>query len=480
MPKLPTLPQGFVNNVDLPLSAGLINQIIRAAIALDGWSYRRLNCTDSLAGRDTIAWNKGHTSGSKRLWYGAIQRLAGMTTLTCEGWANNVPGGVTIGIYLNGSPTPVTTITPSSSWSGTASLSSYAVGEIVTVDLRTTSGDLSASEYIVRDVYGSPLTQTLSWPSMPTFGGTYDSSRLNALINACSYLYERINAVPIIPTIGHFWSYGTSKVETAPIWSGSVARAYSDDILRIHGKVDVFNDSEYLQVLIDGVDVYNNSASPWTKGQHAEFYLPISLSSVSVGSRADVVINTVVTDDGRVPGLQAYNSRYSLYVLRAEAHSGGYPVSSPPALLAADTTMTAATLDSRLNALSAMLSDIKSRIDANSFIWNRARAFRRRYGDVNQMDNGKLRQEYTPIAQRFGDRLVVRGKDVGIGFGARIVEEMEDDWKQYRYKYDKTQSIISGDKIDTQIFQLDQVAGLYPGQFYALTGDVDYAAAFLS
>jgi hypothetical protein len=127
-----------------------------------------------------------------------------------------------------------------------------------------------------------------------------------------------------------------------------------------------------------------------------------------------------------------------------------------------------------------MLSAIKTRLDNNSFMWNRARAFRRRYGDVNQEQDGKLRMEYTPIAQRFGERLLVRGKDVAIGWGARIIEAEEDDWKQYKYKYDKTQSLISGDKIDTVTYQLDQLVGLFPGQLFALTGDVDYMASFLS
>jgi hypothetical protein len=126
-----------------------------------------------------------------------------------------------------------------------------------------------------------------------------------------------------------------------------------------------------------------------------------------------------------------------------------------------------------------MLSAIKTRIDANSFMWNRARAFRRRFGDVNQEQDGKLRLQHTPIAQRFGERLLVRGKDVQIGWGARIIEAVEDDWKQYKYKYDKTETLISGDKIDTVIYQLDQLAGLFPSQLYALTGDVEYACSFL-
>src|SRR6185295_984097 len=164
-----TLPPAFVNNVDLPLSAGLLNMLLRAAIALDGWSYRRLDCTDSLAQWDTIAWNRGHTTGDRRIWAGAAQKLSGNTTLTVEGFAGTVTPGSTIKVYLNGSSTAAATITPSSSWSGSCALASINTGDIFTIDVRTSGNLLTNSQYIVRDVYTSPLTFATSWPGVPTF-----------------------------------------------------------------------------------------------------------------------------------------------------------------------------------------------------------------------------------------------------------------------------------------------------------------------
>jgi hypothetical protein len=98
---------------------------------------------------------------------------------------------------------------------------------------------------------------------------------------------------------------------------------------------------------------------------------------------------------------------------------------------------------------------------------------------VDQEQNTKLLSEYQPRIVRFGDRIIVRGKNVAIGWGAKIIDEGNDPWLQYTFKYDKTQTIISGDKVDTQTFQLGQVTGLFPSQPYYLTGDVIYAAEYL-
>jgi hypothetical protein len=481
MPSL-DLPPAFVNNVNLALSAGALNQLIAAAEALDGWSYRTLAATPASASADTEAYNF-HSLSDFRLWWGDLRYRAGMTTLTITGYAASWTIGSTITVYLNGSGTAAATITPSSSWSGTIDISSgYSDGEIIAIDVRTSGNTTRTSEYLVRDVYGSPIVVASSWPSMPTFAGVYDSGRLNALINACSYLYDRINAVPIIPTLGSFWAHGTSKIQTYVQWAGSVLRAYTQDQLRIIGTADIFNDAEYFEVLLNGSVIHTSATMAMLAyGQpfSTTFSLPLSLASVSVGSRADVIIRSVVTDDGRLPGQPILNSRYSFLVIRAEAAFGGYPVYSPPADLA-QASISATNLNTRLNALSTMLSDIKSRMDATSVMWNRARAVRRRFAQ-DTIQNNRKTYVHTPIFVRQGDTLIVKGKNVSVGWGARIVEPKENPWSDYVYKYDKTQSVITGDQVDTQIVPLDTFGGLYQGQFYAVTGEeLHYAAEYLS
>jgi hypothetical protein len=97
------------------------------------------------------------------------------------------------------------------------------------------------------------------------------------------------------------------------------------------------------------------------------------------------------------------------------------------------------------------------------------------------VQNSKVAQIYTPIFVRHGDTLIVSGKNVNIGWGARMIDLQEDAWRLYTYKYDKTQSLITGDAIDTQIVPLDSFVGLYPGQVYAIIGEqVNYVAEYLS
>jgi hypothetical protein len=481
MPSL-DLPTTFVNNVNTALSAEATNQLITAAEQLDGWSYRMMAATASSATNESVTYNL-HSAGDVRLWWGDLRYRAGMEDLVVSGYAANTTPSSSIKVYLNGSPTAAATITPASSWSATIDISTgYTDGQIIAIEIRTFGNASKTSEYLVRDVYGTPITVASSWPSMPTFAGTYDSARLNALINACSYLYERINAVPIIPTMGHLWSYGTHKAETRVQWAGSVARVYSEDILRIWGAADIHNIAEHFEVLVNGVVAYTSPTYGWIAyGQPlpVPILLGIDISGIAVGSRADVVIRSVVTTGGNLPHVQTLNSRYSFFAIRSQADVAGYPVYSPPALLAQG-SISATTLNTRLNALSAMLSDIKSRLDSNSFSWDRARASRRRHA-ADDVQNSKVAQIYTPIFVRHGDTLIVSGKNVNIGWGARMIDLQEDAWRLYTYKYDKTQSLITGDAIDTQIVPLDSFVGLYPGQVYAIIGEqVNYTAEYLS
>jgi hypothetical protein len=474
MPSL-DLPTTFVNNVNMPLSATALNMLRDAAIALDGWSYRRLAAFDGNSNGFV-----SHAAGDFRVWWGALRWQTGMTTLWLDGFASGY-GSATLKVYLDGSGTAAATITLGTSWSTSIDISSgYDDGDIILIEVRTNGNVTKASRYLVQEVFSEPIVVSAVWGGVPTFAGTYDSTRLNQLINACQYLYDRIAAVPIPPTMGHFWVSGTHKVETATLYAGSVQRSQSQDVLRILGTSNIFNDAEHLEVLIDGVLAYTGST--WGLGSNNAIDISYTLAN-SVSDRVYVQIDEVVTNAATNAALFAnhemeLNSRFTFHTIRAEAATH-YPAASPPTAFAADTSITAATLNSRLNAISTMLSNVKSRLDTATWLWDRASAVRRRFA-IDDHQNSKLALVFTPSLQRFGDRLIVRGKDVSIGWGGRVIEPQDDAWRDYTYHPAQSKSVISGEKADTAEVFLDELEGLYPGQYYQVLGDVYYCSEYLS
>lgn len=470
------LPPAFVNNVNMPLSATSLNMLRDAAIALDGWSYRRMSAFDGNSNGYV-----SHAAGDFRIWWGALRWQTGMTTLWLDGFASGW-GSATLKVYLNGSGTAAATIALGASWVTSVDISSgYSHGDIILIEVRTSGNATKTSRYLVNEVFAEPITVTTSWPGVPTFAGTYDSARLNQLINACQNLYDRINAVPIPPTMGHFWVSGTHKAQTATLYAGSVQRSQSQDVLRILGAANIFNDAEHLEILIDGVLAYTGST--WGINTNNAIDISIALTN-SVSDRVYVQIDEVVTNAATnaasfANGGMELNSRFTFHTIRAEAATGGYPAAAPPVAFAADISITAATLNSRLNAISTMLSGVQSRLDTAAWLWNRAMAVRRRFA-IDDNQNSKLAQVFTPSFQRFGDRLIVRGKNVTIGWGGRIIDPQEDAWRDYKYHPAQSQSVISGDKEDTAEVFLDELKGLYPGQYYQVLGECSYCAEYLS
>jgi hypothetical protein len=474
-----SLPTYQINNVNAPVSVeGLVARLRDAAIDLDGWSYRRLAAFDAAAGADTAAWNL-HTADDFRLWWGGLRWQTGMTTLWVTGFAASW-GSATIKVYLNGSGTASATITPAAAWSGSVSISSgYANGDIILIEVRTSGNTTKTSQFVVNEVYGTPIVAPTSWPGVPTFASTYDADRFNQLIAASQNLYDRIAATPIPPTMGHFWAPGTHKVETHVLFAGSVLRAQSQDRLVIRGTSNIFNDAEHLEVFVDGVLAHTSAT--WGIGSNNAIDIAIALTN-SVGDRAYVLINEVVTNAATNIALLAnhemeLSSRFTFHTIRSEATTV-YPAVAPPAAFVGDALIAPATLNSRLNAISTMLSNVNARLNTATWLWNRAYAVRRRYAQDDHQ-NAKLALRHTHSFQRFGDRLIVRGNAISIGWGGRVIKPQEDAWRDYTYEYAQTKNVITGDKVDTQEIFFDDLEGLYPGQYYAVLGDVYYCSEYM-
>jgi hypothetical protein len=472
MPTL-DLPTAQVNNVNQPISAeGLVNRLRDAAIDLDGWSYRKQAAFDG----NNAGWI-WHAASDFRVWWGALRWQTGMTTLWLDGFASGW-GSATLKVYLNNNPTAAATVILATSWSTSISIASgYAHGDIILIEVRTNGNTTKTSRYLVQEVFGTPITVASSWPGVPTFASTFDAARFNQLIDAAQNLYDRIAAIPIPPTMGHFFARSTHKVDTVTLYAGSVLRAQSQDRLRILGSAEIFNDAEHLKVYIDGVLAHTTAT--WGINTSQTIDIAITLSN-SVGDRAyvqiDEVVTSAVTNDLN-PG-NDMDSRYTFYAIRAEAATS-YPAATPPTAFVGNTSITAATLNSRLNAISTMLSTVNTRLTTASWQWNRGMAVRRRFA-IDENQNAVLGGQYTHSFQRFGDRLIVSGKNVSIGWGGRIVKPQEDAWRMVVYEYAQNKTVITGDKVDVQEVFLDDLEGLYPGQYYAVLGDCHYCSEFLS
>jgi hypothetical protein len=406
------------------------------------------------------------------MWWGSIIWRTGMTSLVITGAATSF-GSTTLKVYVNG--VLKATVTPSASWSTTISISTgYADGDFLSIDILTFGNTTDTSTFIITDAYLTPITVTSSWPGVPSFSGTYNATKLNQLIDACQNLWDRINAVPLPAGLGHVWAPATHKPETHTIYHGAIARNFSNDVLRIYGSVLINNTAEYYTVALNGSIVYTSPT--YAAGTTNTIAVSQALTAYTIGARVQVAIKAVVTDSSNQDVNATVNSRYTLNAIRTEADSSGYPVASPPTEFATNTSIASTTIDSRLNAIATMLTNVNTRLNALPELWNRARAVRRRFA-IDDQQNVKLQRRYVHRLVRRGDKLVVRGKGIRIGWGGYAVENSEGGDPYSVYKFAHEESLVDGEHYQTATVYLDSLEGLFPGSPYYIAG-YDAVGAF--
>lgn len=462
------LPSTFVDDVDQIPGAADLNALIRAVITLDGLSYRPHPAFESSASADTGSYNE-HASGDIRLWWGGLRYRTGMTTLTCEGSASGTTALSSISVLLNG--VAAASISPSSSWSGSVDISTgYNDGDVILIELRTVGNATKTSQYLVRDIYATPVVMPTAWPGVPTFSTSYPADKMNQLTSAAQWLLDRIDAVPVPLSQAFLWRQGTHKTQTYTLFSGAIGKHFAADIWRVSANVKAMNTQEQLKFYVNGVlaATYPSALTYLPYGQTTAIYLPIDLSSISVGTRADIRIDSVVTS-GHNGGI---NSRFQLFLNRSEAGGSGYPVASAPAFFTGNSSVAQTDLTTSLNAIASLLGSIKTRIDTNTFTWNRIRAMRRRFAQ-DEPQNTKLGPTYVHWRERQGRSVEVRGKNVGIGWGGTVLS-MEEG-KEYTYSFVRNQNVTKNDQIETQIVYFDSLPALPERTPYFLSGDVHSA-----
>lgn len=467
-------PPGF--RTGMFLSAHDLNVLRGNAVALDQLSLRLEAAFDSTgAYGDPVSYNL-HRLGDFLLWRGGLRWRTGHADLVVRGTAASF-GSTDLLITING--VLADTVAAATNWSTTIDISTgYANGDILEIRITTSGNNSKTSAFHVEDIYATPVVNLgVAWPgTLPTFASTYTAANLQKLSDAEEYLYNVIAATPLLPHLGHIWRNGTHKPQDYTLYNGSFQYRAAGDVIRVAGNVTINTaDENVLAFVISPGGSYTATIGSYTgvAGQTFTFDEDLAFpGGTAVGDYARVhIIAQCVTQPQPYPA----NSLYNLLVLRSEPAAA---VQSPPAVSTANASASDATVNSRLNAIATMLNAIKARVDASTS-FTRTRAMRYKYAtDDHQAE--KFARTYPQTFIRRGNRLIVRGKNVILGFGAQTFEQNEDGGTNYaKFKYANEQTLIDGETEATQRVYLDSIKGLFPGTTYHLMGEVIYAGEFL-
>lgn len=462
------LPGPFVDNANVPVSPTDVNALIRAALTVDGLSYRRVPAFDSAASLDTGSPDR-YDAGTFRVWWGGLVMQTGMTTLTITGTMTK-SGAASLQFLLNS--VVFATQTTDGTFTKTISLSGYADGTLLEIEVQVLNQPNASGTYLISDCYADTPAPTTAYPGKAIFGPTYQAANFAQLVRCVQHCADRIGQVPRPAQLSHRYGLGGTGSSTRPTWTaqeriytGYVTKYYSNDILRVYGTAYIGPGDERLRIDLNGTTIYIGPT--WGPGTYG-ISVPYALAG-AIGTRARVDLAYEAVG----PGVATWDrSRYTIDYVGSEPDASGYAAATPPGDLAALASYSQSDLTARLNAIATIVDDTKQRLDANSALWGRVRATRRRYAKRDGQDANIAR--YAPRLTRQFDRLVVVGKAVKLGWGPLILASPLT--KDYSWEPAYSQTVNDGDSISTKVVYLDSCKGLTVGQPYYLLGDVRYAA----
>lgn len=467
-------PPVFADSVGQLLSASDLDSLRHNVGLAEGSTWRWSEAFANLGGVET-GWAQGNFGGSttgtvSTTWDGYLMVKSGMTTLTVEGRTNNV-GSSVLSLWINGvnkqSWTPGST-----SWTISQSLSGYAVGDVIQIQVKIQDNGLSSGANIfIKDIYGSPLTFATTWPGVPTFAGQYDATKLVQLSNATSWVINRSSIVPRPPLLSMRYGLGAvAGPDRRPIYAVTVGRYYSQQQFRFGFQVaDNALPNLHTEVWMNGSLVWDSGTHPQGTSNY-DVWLP--LTSTTVGNRAEIEIYS--NQQATIPRTQMHFSQYTIWTATAMPNDPTI-FSTPSTTPASDVLVSDTTLNAYLNNLCTIVSNSKARIDAQPNFFNRVRAQRQAFGRPRDYTDDLQRKRNPPRFWRNGDALVVNGKNVSVGYGGVTVPTNDRGIAWYDYTFTKTQQIIDGDHVNTQVLWLDTVPGVTRGTAYYLTGEVHWA-----
>lgn len=408
------------------------------------------------------------------IWRGSFQYKVGLTSAVIKVFCGS-PVGENLVVRLNGTiqynaamTTGVNTVTIFMP----AALG-YTDNQIVLVDVQAQypSGPVQ-NTYVMQEAYVTPVSGqfSASWVAPVTFG-SITATNLNKLVDAQQYLYYLLSS-PALPLqmstrwAGGFW--GTGDVTTLATYR--FARHGNNDRLR----VIMDYRSRHNQSTTINFNVNGSSLGSFTFGQWltnvAQFDLNITGLTLDTPARLEVVetINT-----GPVEWRGAVNTKYNIRLVET-LRSGGYIAPTLPTESQMLESMTFSTLQSRLNTLGTAISQLKTDTDNRAIVLNRSYMFSRRPVDNDDQED-YLKWTLVARKKRQGNVLVVKGKDLRIGWGY----EAKLDVDKPEYEFSNEESLISGDNNETKVYYLDKFDGLEVGFPYFIMGSlIEYAAEY--
>lgn len=433
---------------------------------------------------------------------GGFHYRTGLTMLTLITYTHSLGTGVTprLRVLINGVQRAQLTLTAGEQ-THTVAISSIGLvsGQAVEVLLQIVDTTLEAAQagnpdlpgepadpssarwgrYDLIDAYVSPLSATLTTPDPgpPTLDNTPTAAILNQLSNRLDWLAMRVGLVPWpvwqrpfnVP--GLYWAPTTYH-----LWSGGIVRGAGSTLVVEFAYQIVTNSGERFRLLINGSEaattpVLSAPAHNWATSWE------VDVSGYSSTARLRLEIQSVITaareaDQGGRP------SRFTLESVHVRRGSPGHL--SMPTRTAPDESMTWTNLRGRVNALIANSNAIKSRIDDNPDLFDRARLYRAGYA-YNAGARLYLEFRHMPTQRRrIGRRLVVAGRNVKIGWGPMVVRAPEEQDGEVTLEFAHTETLIASNAVETREIWLDQLPGLRVSRTYTLMGgDVRFAAEYL-
>lgn len=355
--------------------------------------------------------------------------------------------------------------------------SGYTDGEIILVDvLADYSGvdNPTQNTYIMQEAYILEAVTdvvTRAWAAPSSFGAI-SATNLNKLVDAQLYLYDVLSSPQMPLQISNRWTGGWWLPSETPavLATYRFARHGNNDRLRVI--VDYrsrSNISTTLHHYINGSSVDSFSFGANT-GDAVTADLDISGLTIDTPARYELVevINTPATS-----WRGAINTKYNIRLVET-LRNAGYIAPTLPTETQMLESMTFSTLQSRLNTLGTAMTTLKSDFDSREYLLNRVYMFSRR-PVTNDEQEEYLEWQYVARKKRQGNVLVVRGKDIRLGWGF----EQKVDYDKPEYEFSKEETLVSGDATETKMYYLDNFDGLEIGfPYFVLGKKIEFAAEY--
>ncbi len=450
---------------DTELSATLLkilrdNHIILDTIAQRGFQAQRVKKFGAGVGEDPFP-----------IWRGSFQKRPGYNTAYFRLFRQNNLGE-NLRITMNG--VQVYNAAMAQDNFVNVNVSGYTNNDVVLVEVQADhSGSTPVqNSYMLQEAYLGTTTaaMTRSWSTPVTFG-TISRANLNTLVDAQLYLTDYLTAPQLPLQMSSRWYGGRWETgDVHEIGTYRFGRVGNHNRLRVITDIrSRHNRNTTLTYSINNVQVATRTFGEW-QWVIDEQLLDISGYAADTSLKLEVIekINT-----GPVTWRGAINTKYNIRLVETMIATG-YVAPTLPTESQMLESMTFSTLQSRLNSLGTAMNTLNTQIGTRAFTLDRAWMFSRRPVATDSSED-TLKMIYPARKKRQGDVLVVRGKNIRIGWGF----DQGGDFDKPDYKFSNETTLVGSDTTETKVYYLDQFDGLEYGFPYFLMGDlIEYAGEY--